>query len=159
MLKLPAHVAEWHYKSVSVCGTDVGLLSDEDTCKHLQDRQVFTDAVWGPDRSDEKPIGFRIKNPVGLLAIDPDLNALAQLAVRSGKKSDSVFELFTHLLILLKIPTGKQSHTVVPIIREALKERYTVESQHTHELSLLCANVVRVLRRLTPKLLLEMPKG
>lgn len=158
MLKLPEHVAAWHYKTVSVCGSDVGLISYADTSNHYADRQKFTDAVWGPDRSDTKPLGFRIKNPVGLLAIDPDLNPLAQLATRAGKKADSIFELFTHLLILHKLPIGKQNLDSVPIIRKALADRYTVETDHEHELSLQTANVLRVLDRLNPKLLLKQPK-
>lgn len=147
MQRLPEHVEQWYYKGVSVCGTDI-LLTHEDIGDHVEDH-FHVEAIFSGDPNVLAPIGFRIKNPVGLLATDPMLNGLAQLAVRAKRKPEAVFELFVRLLITEKdAPTlGKAQRVLV-----ALQEMFVVPTDHEDELHHQAGYIMFLFRKLDDRM-------
>lgn len=147
MQRLPAHVEDWHYKGVTVFGADIPLTA-EDIGDHVREH-FYVEAIHSGDPSVIEPIGFRIKNPVGLLAIEPTLNGLAQLAVRSGKEPSVVFELFTRLLISEKLNIG--STGLARRILAALQETFGIH-EDSEELYFQVSYILQLLKRLDDRL-------
>lgn len=147
MQRLPEHVEQWHYKGITICGTDIPLTA-EDIGDHVKEH-FYVEAIWGADPNVETPIGFRIKNPVGLLAIEPTLNGLAQLAVRSKKEPTAVFELFTRLLVLEKLAIG--SPGLARRILAALQEVFGI-AEDSEELYFQVSYILVLLKRLDDRL-------
>lgn len=148
MQRLPEHVEQWHYKGITVCGTDIPL-THEDIGDHTADH-FHVEAIFGGDPNVLAPIGFRIKNPLGLLFADPTMNGLAQLAVRAKRKPEAVFELFTRLLVTEKLQIG--SPGLARHILVALQEMFAVPTDPEDELHFHVSYILILLRKLDDRM-------
>lgn len=147
MQRLPEHVEQWHYKGVTVCGTDIPLTA-EDIGEHVRDH-FHVEPIFGADPNVQAPIGFRIKNPVGLLAIHPTLNSLAHMAVREKKEPTVVFDLFTRLLVTKKLSIG--SPDLARHILVTLKETFGIDSD-AEELYFQVSHILKLMKCLDDRL-------
>lgn len=150
MQKMPEHVEQWHYKGITVCGTDVLLTAEEVGDKGCE--EVFLEPVYDGEKTIVTLLGFRIKNPVGLLFVDPTLNGLAQLAVRSKKEPTAVFELFTRLLITEKLTIGTRG--LAHRILVALQEMFVVPTDPDDELHFHVSYILMLIRKLDDRMLI-----
>lgn len=148
MQRLPEHVEQWHYKGITVCGTDIPL-THEDIGDHTADH-FHVEAIWGADPNVTAPIGFRIKNPLGLLFANPTMNGLAQLAVRAKRKPEAVFELFTRLLVTEKLKVG--SPGLARRILVALQEMFVVPTDPEDELYFHVSYILLLMRNLDDRM-------
>lgn len=149
MQKMPEHVEQWHYKGITVCGTDVLLTAEEVGDKGCE--EVFLEPVYDGEKTLVTLMGFRIKNPVGLLFADPTLNGLAQLAVRRQKEPSVVFDLFTRLLVTKKLTIG--SPNLARHILVTLKETFGIDTDE-EELYFQVSYILILMRKLDDRLLI-----
>lgn len=147
MQKMPEHVEQWHYKGITLCGTDVLLSAEDVGDKGLEN--VFLEPVFGPEGITAPPIGFRVKNPVGLLFANPTLNGLAQLAVRGQKEPSVVFGLFTRLLVTKKLTIG--SPNLARHILVTLKETFGIDTDE-EELYFQVSYILILLRKMDDRM-------